>query len=583
MFPTCKNPMDRVLSGERRRRRAATLLIVACAIAVAGCIAASPSAMRRHREAESGASSGDNDAGKRSEAKAAPKPYPNESVYEFPGDTVEGDLLKPGSSREPVGASGHPAEPSTAMADAQQREADAWRAEADARRAEDAARHEEMARALEGAKSSMLPGFMGGGGGGSSGGGWDGGGSRSDIAYDVIGDAESPSKFNVLRVFYGTDRSVTRGADPVRNSEEYYAAGSGRLQLGYCDVSVPKRHKVGEVERPSVWRLEFDEHPDRHIILKGIHPLDHDLFVSELQSEVDRSGAGETFIFVHGFNVTFAEAARRTAQMTYDLKFDGPPIMYSWPSRGDLVDYVADMTAAQRAEPNLLAFVELVACESQARKIHLIAHSMGNQVVTAVLDRLAERGDRAPRFNEIILAAPDVDALIFKRDIAPRMAAMADRVTVYASENDKALMASERLNGGRRLGQGGPDLVVIPEVPDVDMIDASALDFAFFDLGHSAYADKLLGDIDLTLAGLPAKERGLAPHQDRQPAWKLPEHVSLADAGQFDTPVHPASAGNLTADPDASGIDEPLDDPPPAPRPTGWLARIRSWFASWLK
>ena len=35
-------------------------------------------------------------------------------------------------------------------------------------------------------------------------------------------------------------------------------------------------------------------------------------------------------MFVHGFNVSFADAARRTAQIAYDLAFGGPGAL-SWP------------------------------------------------------------------------------------------------------------------------------------------------------------------------------------------------------------------------------------------------------------
>ena len=46
-------------------------------------------------------------------------------------------------------------------------------------------------------------------------------------------------------------------------------------------------------------------------------------------------------VFIHGFNVPFEDAIYRTAQLAHDLDFDGAPILYSWPSRGTMLGYVA--------------------------------------------------------------------------------------------------------------------------------------------------------------------------------------------------------------------------------------------------
>jgi esterase/lipase superfamily enzyme len=64
-------------------------------------------------------------------------------------------------------------------------------------------------------------------------------------------------------------------------------------------------------------------------------------------ARVNKSGKKSAFIFVHGYNVTFEDAARRTAQMSYDLSFDGAPVFYSWPSQGSLGDYLKDGSCAK--------------------------------------------------------------------------------------------------------------------------------------------------------------------------------------------------------------------------------------------
>lgn len=105
------------------------------------------------------------------------------------------------------------------------------------------------------------------------------------------------------------------------------------LQLGTCQVSIPRDHQVGEVESPSILRLEFREDPERHVVLLDVVSQPAEEFYADLKACVGQSQQKDAFVFVHGFNVTFEDAARRTAQIAYDVKFEGVPIFYSWPSQ----------------------------------------------------------------------------------------------------------------------------------------------------------------------------------------------------------------------------------------------------------
>ena len=55
-------------------------------------------------------------------------------------------------------------------------------------------------------------------------------------------------------------------------------------------------------------------------------------------------------VFVHGYNMSFAETAMRTAQLAYDLNFPGIPFFFSWPSAGQLTGYLRDAETAQLSE-----------------------------------------------------------------------------------------------------------------------------------------------------------------------------------------------------------------------------------------
>src|SRR5262249_8423076 len=86
--------------------------------------------------------------------------------------------------------------------------------------------------------------------------------------------------------------------------------------------------------------------------------------------------------------------------------------------------------------------------------------------------------------QEVILTAPDIDADVFKRDIAPSLTATGRPVTLYASSEDLALVASKKVHGYPRAGDSGRELVV---VPGVEKVDATYADTSL--LGHSSFAE----------------------------------------------------------------------------------------------
>ena len=180
----------------------------------------------------------------------------------------------------------------------------------------------------------------------------------------------------VVRVFYATDRALS-AAPPVDYTEQ--RSSGGQLRYGHCDVSIPRDHKLAAIERPSIWRFEFSEDPNKHIVIQSLTQLDRDLFLKQLSTAIARSDGRELVVFVHGYNVAFKDAVYRTAQIAYDLGLDGVPVAYSWPSNGKLLSYVEDTNNVRWTSQHLLAFLTDLASHSHAKAIHLIAHSMGSR------------------------------------------------------------------------------------------------------------------------------------------------------------------------------------------------------------
>lgn len=308
-------------------------------------------------------------------------------------------------------------------------------------------------------------------------------------------------EFDQVRVFFATDRKA--------NDDLSFTGERGtNITYGSLFVSVPRAHQVGAIEKPSIWKLEFSPLPQEHMVIVRRSTFDRDDFYGELREVLQRGGSEAAFVFVHGYNVAFDDAALRTAQITYDLDFRGAPVFYSWPSQGSLKGYTMDENNVQWSEANLKGFLLDFTRSSGAKDIYLIAHSMGNRALTGAVRALfTEHPELKGRFKEIILTAPDIDADIFKRDIAPALAAGCDKITLYVSDGDKALLASKEVHGYPRAGDAAEGIVV---VPGVETIDASGLDTSFLEHSYFAESSSVLADIRrLVLEGLRAAQRGL--------------------------------------------------------------------------
>lgn len=333
--------------------------------------------------------------------------------------------------------------------------------------------------------------------------------SEADKAGDPAGGGPPPgvpaaekTDWDVVPVFYGTDR--VRKDDPKRIA--YTSDRARRLELGRALVTVPKAHQVPNIERPFAIRLfnvtlyEQAEDPKQHFTIRELKALARDDFLALVR---ERVGGGrskdQAIVFVHGYNTAFDYALYRSAQMAYDLKFDGASFLYSWPSGGGVAGYGYDRESATQTEPYLKEFLSLVLKDSGAKSVSVIAHSMGNLPLLNVLRDLGPSLPPDVRLNEIILAAPDVDRDVFAY-LAANIQQYGRGVTLYCSANDRAMAASRRVAGGvPRAGDVPADGPIV--IPGIDTIDVTQTSTDVLALNHSSYAEKsaLLNDIGLLL------------------------------------------------------------------------------------
>ncbi|MGY3087249.1 esterase/lipase superfamily enzyme [Hymenobacter sp. UYAg731] len=304
--------------------------------------------------------------------------------------------------------------------------------------------------------------------------------------------ADPSATFTKVQVYFATDR---RPGTPVNT---FTNARGTDVRYGMAEVSIPGIHKAGEMERPGILG---QENPYTNVMLRRTQLLAKDAFFAQLRTQVAASKKSAAFVFVHGYNVSFAEAARRTAQMHFDLKFPGVPMFFSWPSQAAVVPYVVDEQNAEWAQDDFKAFLLDFLTRTNAQQVYIIAHSMGNRpVVRAMRDVLVEHPELATKVQELILAAPDIDADVFNRNIAPVLEKSRIHTTLYASSQDRALQTSRLVHGQYpRLGlvdAKGPYMMRGMETIVASEADPSALGLNF-GLGHSYIAEVPLVLTDL--------------------------------------------------------------------------------------
>ncbi len=314
-----------------------------------------------------------------------------------------------------------------------------------------------------------------------------------------------------VKTLYVTDRAPEPfdpgKCDPVQDADRirtYGRTAAAGLAFGSFPVTILREHRTGKLAEPLRRTLECRQPRRKPFVAAHPAPLSEEEFFRELEKQVALAPRAEVLVFVHGFNLSFEEAARRGAQLGYDLGFEGPVIVYSWPTQESARKYREDEKAVAATTEKLREFLAGLARRQRPGSVHLLAHSMGNRALVEALEALASSGGSAPRFGQVVLAAPDVDADDI-RQAAPALARLAARVTMYASVVDRALIAAHRLREKARAGESGEHVLV---VPGIDTVDVSGVNDDL--LGHSYYGDNrsVLSDIyHLLRHNTPPEER----------------------------------------------------------------------------
>lgn len=307
----------------------------------------------------------------------------------------------------------------------------------------------------------------------------------SSLPVRSVLQADTIAYFQVS-VLFVTDRAISTEDDDAA----FYSERRGGVSYGRAVVELPQIQS--QLDGAKQWwnpaaygnrriadaRIQRVEILSRHELMAAVNvPSD---------SLRDGAAASESslLMYVHGYNTGFEEGLLRTAQLHSDTRHGGHALLFSWPSTVSIAAYAADEINAKWATPHLTAVLIAIKQETAVNRLNLIAHSMGNRALTSALIEAEREHGQFSAIKHLVMAAPDIDTDIFKRDIAPKLIADGRQITLYASARDRALDISHQLHRHPRAGDVGDKVMLYP---GIDTIDATAVDTSF--LGHNYYGE----------------------------------------------------------------------------------------------
>jgi esterase/lipase superfamily enzyme len=266
--------------------------------------------------------------------------------------------------------------------------------------------------------------------------------TRSAFAGRLPGEPDGDRRR--FRFFYMTNRDT---GDEATFEGQGNRLGS-KIAAGTFDVRISPYLPI----EPRVW---FDT---KQMEWAGRAELSQEDCLERLRSAVQASPHKSVLVIVWGFRDWFQSAALKTAYTAFALDINTPVLLFDWPgNQGEgRSGYLASREVSDKSAPDLGRVLARVLRETGAERLWLMGSSLGCQTICdafAWLQTQPELTNDLPKIDHVVLSAPDVAAEAFDDKFSARIKALSRHLTVYVSSNDRALLMSDWINRGRRLGR----------------------------------------------------------------------------------------------------------------------------------
>jgi len=227
-----------------------------------------------------------------------------------------------------------------------------------------------------------------------------------DGAIDPFTDTGSVKVLPYNRILYATDRLP---ADESDKSLFYRNERGGVLRLGIARVKIARANITWEeARRISLAKNRSEKYPIRVSGIDEFGVLDRSAtpqiapdqlgadphaaaraFADAINNKLENSKRKDIYVYTHGYKVIFENPVLVANELWHFLGYDGVFIAYAWPSTPSRWAYLRDIETAVGYARNLRIFLEYLAEETGAERIHVLGYSAGTRLVARTLEQLA--------------------------------------------------------------------------------------------------------------------------------------------------------------------------------------------------
>ncbi|MBR9864061.1 MAG: alpha/beta hydrolase [Rhodobacteraceae bacterium] len=256
----------------------------------------------------------------------------------------------------------------------------------------------------------------------------------------------TPPDASIENIFVATTRQ------PAEGNLVFSSLRTSVLSFARFDISIPPSHQAGKIEWPE--KPEKGADPATDFATRDIVRYKNARDFSTALRKNAQNARREAIVYVHGFNITFAEGTYRLAQLSHDLKSTSTAVHYSWPATQNTLEYTRDRDSVLFARDGLQSLLEILAAQPYDR-IVIVAHSIGSNLVVETLRQIYLQRKTAVtrKLAGVVLISPDIDTNLFEMQLS-RIKPLPEPFVIFGDEADLALKASAFLTGqSNRVGQ----------------------------------------------------------------------------------------------------------------------------------
>lgn len=288
-----------------------------------------------------------------------------------------------------------------------------------------------------------------------------------------------------IPVFYATNRQILVEMQPPVYTifpDDKLRMGTAHMRIGDGSLTWEEVNALStsaeEGRRPQIKMKSLEE---AVVFGKGRDQASSpaaQAYFAQINEALAQSRNKDLIIYVHGANKNMQRAIGQATQFQHFTGREAVVLTFVWPSGERVRRYFNDIRTARASIPAFTGLIELLAANTNARHIDVLAYSAGAEIASA---GLAELGKPKPgetrealkqrlRLGQIYFAAPDADTRTFSDDIQ-HYVDLPERVSLSANLNDSALAFAQFRHRASRAGR--PDIGELSADQSQFLIDAS--------------------------------------------------------------------------------------------------------------